>query len=310
MSGARKHSVPKKHHFVPQFLLEHFADPRRRLVVHRLTSATSYVASVTDVGHRNLGHTIYMPGRDPDHDSLEAKMSKIEGAAATIVRELLENRARAPTPEQQEGLAWLIALQWQRHRTLLDLVRAKIIRENLLDANSPEYKFATKSLGLHAILANVTAPWENRDDPMARPKERWNSIVSALSVMSWKLLRPRVPSLIVTDNLVCLSGVAPGRCTKLPPAYAKHGIGIGWENLQRVTVPLAPSLGLVVSRDSSDAASVTSRRMNSFTVFNSREFVAHSPDWPFKQPRLYDAFREDLALQRWVAEYILPGLTI
>jgi hypothetical protein len=119
----RGRNVPRKHHYVPQFLLEHFAGPSRRLVVQRLKGANPYTAAVTDIGHRNLGHTIYMPGREPDHESLESGMSRIEGAAATIIRELLAARTRRPSLEQQEGLAWLIALQWQRHRMLLDLVR-------------------------------------------------------------------------------------------------------------------------------------------------------------------------------------------
>jgi hypothetical protein len=47
-------SVPKKHHFVPQFLLRNFADVRGRLMVHRMDRDTSYPASVGDLGHRNF----------------------------------------------------------------------------------------------------------------------------------------------------------------------------------------------------------------------------------------------------------------
>jgi hypothetical protein len=303
-------NVPKKHHFVPQFLLEYFASADRRLIVHRLKSTSSYAAAVMDVGHRNLGHTIYMPGRDPDHESLEKGMSQIEGAAATVIRDLLTAKNRQPSPEQQEVLAWLIALQWQRHRLLLDLLRAKLLRDNPVGPDSPEYEYATKSLGLHAIFTGIILPWQSREDPTASLKERWNPIVSRLSEMSWRLLRPRRPALVVSDNLVCLSGLAAGYAPELPPAYYKHGIGLGFESFQRLTMPLAPTLGLVISRDKDDAAKVTSRKMNSLTVWNSREFVAHSPDFASSEPGMHEALLSELNLQRWVAKYIYPGLKI
>lgn len=85
----------KKHHFIPQFLLQHFAGQRGKLVIHQVMSERRFNSSVRDVGHRNLGHSIYRPGQEPDHVSMEAAMGNIEGEAATAVRELVQNRLPA-----------------------------------------------------------------------------------------------------------------------------------------------------------------------------------------------------------------------
>lgn len=73
-------SVPKKHHYVPQFLLRIFADTPDQLMVHRADRNQEYQANVGDLGHRNLGHSLYWPDREPDHVSLETRMTEIEGA--------------------------------------------------------------------------------------------------------------------------------------------------------------------------------------------------------------------------------------
>ena len=295
---------------MPQFLLERFADRQRRLTVYRLKAADSHVASVRDVGHRNLGHTIYMPGRNPDHETLEKGMSEIEGATAGVVRDLLASRKGEISTEHKEVLSWFIALQWQRHRMLLDLVRAKVLQDHPVKSADPEFEYATKSLGLHSILMNVIWPWRNRNDPMSRPKERWNQIVSRLEPMFWKTFRPHSPSLIVGDTTACLSGIANGHVFDLPVAYANHGIGLGFENFQRLTAPLSPTLGLIISRSEDDARKITSRAMNRFTIGNSREFVAHAPEWPSVAPVLFDAMNDELTTQRWLAQSIFPAFRL
>ncbi|WP_229070481.1 DUF4238 domain-containing protein [Actinoplanes sp. DH11] len=309
--NSKRSEHPKKHHFVPQFQLEYFADDRRRLAVHRLNREGPHLASVTDVGHRNLGHTLYRPGKEPDHVTLEKGMSEIEGAAASVIRELVGSSAREPNAEQREVLAWLIALQWQRHRLLLDLLHQYVRRDYSNDATTSEEELAFKSGGLRAILAQVIWPWRNRSDPHARPKDMWNSIASRLHGRSfhWKLLRPRTPSLVISDNTVCLSGVASGQVFELPPAYAQIGIGIGFDNFQRLTMPLTPRIGLIISRDSADLNRIDSRKFNRWTVGNSREFVAHHPDWDAVAPSLYGAVIGHLDEQRFLAKYIFPALT-
>ena len=65
-------SVPQKHHYVPQFLLRRFADNNKKLLVHRTDSEeTPRWAPVRKLGQTIRGHTLYWPGREPDHTSLD-----------------------------------------------------------------------------------------------------------------------------------------------------------------------------------------------------------------------------------------------
>jgi hypothetical protein len=57
-------------------------------------SERRFGSAVRDLGHRNFGHSIYRPGHEPDHVSMEAAMGNIEGEAATVVRELVQSRER------------------------------------------------------------------------------------------------------------------------------------------------------------------------------------------------------------------------
>jgi hypothetical protein len=77
-------STPKKHHFVPQFLLRGFADEKGSLVVHGLNPATRYVSKIRDIGHENDGHALFRRDGTIDRESLEAAMGQIEGDAARL----------------------------------------------------------------------------------------------------------------------------------------------------------------------------------------------------------------------------------
>lgn len=111
----------KKHHFVPQMLLRRFADNRQRVTVHRLDRAAAHPSSIRDVGHRNRGHSVYLPDREPDHDVLERQMSGLEGEAARVIDRLATGRATSVEDADREVLpgSWRCsgpgtAAPWQR----------------------------------------------------------------------------------------------------------------------------------------------------------------------------------------------------
>ncbi|MBQ0855692.1 DUF4238 domain-containing protein (plasmid) [Streptomyces sp. BH-SS-21] len=295
-------SHAKKHHFVPQFLLQHFAGPKGKLVIHQVMSERRFKSSVNDVGHRNLGHSIYRPGQEPDHVSMEAAMGNIEGAAATAVRELVQSRERAVPVHAREALAWLLALQWQRSRFLRHLVSEKIDVEN---TGLSDEEIQTGMMML--IDSAVLNPWRLRNDDDAHYKDQWNNLVSTLlsSEMYWSSYRPRSGGLLVSDNPVCFSGIVGTPPPDIPRGYFDHGVGIGFQNFQRLTVPLGSHLAVIVSRDPQDAARLRVADFNRFTVFNSREFVAHSPEWPKAHPQLAENLPELLKRQRTVAPAFL-----
>jgi hypothetical protein len=103
-------SQPVKHHFVPQFMLRYFADGGERLVVHRIADQRSFRSKVRDVGHRNDGHTLYsFRTGEPDRTWLEQSMGEIEGAAATVIRHLVDGADL--DEESRDILSWFMSLQ-------------------------------------------------------------------------------------------------------------------------------------------------------------------------------------------------------
>ncbi|WP_157876822.1 DUF4238 domain-containing protein [Streptomyces graminilatus] len=288
---------PKKHHFVPQFLLRRFADSAGRLVVHKVLEQRQYQSTVTNLAHRNFGHTLYWPGREPDHVTLEAAMAEIEGDAATAVRELAERRSRTVPGDVQVALAWFLALQWHRSRFLMYLIAQET------DANSRGFsaqQIQTSLLG--QVSAHVINPWSLRNDSV-RPKDRWNFLVSILlgTDMHWSCYRPQGGGLIVSDNIVCFSGPAVPPPAGVPRGFFDHGIGAGLDGFQRVTVPLGNDLALIITRDSGEARRLNTAVLNRFTIFNSREFVAHAPGWTGAHPKLAEDLPTWFEIQRMVA---------
>jgi Protein of unknown function (DUF4238) len=295
-------SVPKKHHYVPQFLLRNFADDRGQLIVHRTDQQREYGSNVRDLGHRNLGHSLFWPNREPDHASLESMMADIESAAATAVGDLRAIRTRTVSADQREVLSFLIALQWTRSRFVMIVVRRDVLgRDTPMDESN-------RSLGLLNIVASVLDPWAARKRGAHEPKERFCSIESLLAGWGWRVYRPRGQPLVVADNVVSMWGVAAGAVSSMPEAWTRHGMGVGFGNCARITVPLAPDLGLVLTPRGQTPRRIGTAEFNRATIYNSREFVAHHPAW---QPGQFSqrAFDEDVFTQRWILPMILEGST-
>lgn len=97
-----------------------------------------------------------------------------------------------------------------------------------------------------------------------------------------------------------MSGVANGETSQMPGAWTDHGVSLGFSTCARITVPLAPDLGLIVARVE-DSARITAAAFNRFTIFNSREFVAHHPAG-LPTGELRAALRDNV----WTQRHILP----
>ncbi|XVQ15124.1 DUF4238 domain-containing protein [Spirillospora sp. CA-255316] len=294
----------KKHHFIPQFLLRRFSDKNEKLVVHRLEAKQSFISTVRNVGHRNLGHTIVRPGREPDHVSMEAAMSAVEGEAASAISELASETRKEVPIDLRSPIAWFLALQWYRNRFLFHVMHERLNPgDDQIDVETHKFVMLTH------IRASVLTPWEMRNDQYARPKDSWNHLVSVLlrSGMHWSCYRPHGIPLIVSDTSVCFSGARDGFNAELPAAFLDHGVGAGFSDVRRVTVPLGSNLGLIISRDGHDAARIRAAEFNRYTIFNSREFVAYAPDWPARHSTLDREFRANLQTQRFVAPAFLWG---
>jgi hypothetical protein len=296
---AKAQRPPKKHHFVPQFQLRYFANVENQLSVIHVDAERAYESSVKSTGQRSYGHSIYWPNRAPDHISLERKMSDLEGEADAVVKRLADARGNEIGDSDREVLAWFVALQWTRNRFVIEHLRAQLRQEGPAPTTPEDERYLAKSAGLISTLAPLLDAWARRDDELARPKERWNLIVSTLGQFSWRLVRYRRAALVISDTSVCLSGLAEGETSLLPKAWLNHGAGIGLGTCERVTVPLTPQLGLYLTRSPSPPH-LRAEKFNSLTVFNSREFVAFAPAWPTLQPALHASLMRNIKLQRFL----------
>jgi hypothetical protein len=93
----------------------------------------------------------------------------------------------------------------------------------------------------------------------------------------------------------------------MPEPWTHHGVGVAFGNCARVTVPLAPDLGLIIRRtDRPDLRTVTAAVFNRATIYNSREFVAHHPDG-LPGAALRRALLHDLWIQRQILPIILEA---
>lgn len=295
-------SVPQKHHYVPQFLLRRFAGPDKKLLVHRTDNEDrSGRVHVRKLAQTFRGHTLYWPGREPDHASIEAGMGSIEAATSSVVATSLASRARTPSPEQQEVFGFFIALQWQRSRFLMDLLRRETVAPDAPDDD------LMRSAGVRQIMRSVLFPWfARRDEESSRPDETHCDIADRLQYgpWRWRLYHPTGPKLVVSDNIVCLWGIADGETSQMPEPWTHHGVGVGFGNCGRVTVPLAPDLGLVIYRTNrQDLRNPTAAEFNRATIYNSREFVAHRPTG-LPDPALQRALHADLRTQRHCLQII------
>lgn len=296
-------AAPKKHHYVPQFLLRNFGNDKGRLHVKRTDHDREYLAHVRDLGHTNFGHTLYRPDREPDHVSIEAGMCEIEGAAAKVISEIRVNKSRRIPDGGREVLGFLIALQWVRSRFLLDLLDASVH-----DPEKPVDELG-KSIGVRQILYSLLMPWAARAAGEVDPKEVSCYIVDWLEhgPWTWRVYRPAAPKLIVGDNLVCMWDVADGETSQMPAPWTYHGVSLGFANCARITVPLAPDLGLVISRTGqSYDRSISAAAFNQATIYNSREFVAYHPDG-LPTAALKSKLYWDIRTQRMILPIILDA---
>lgn len=162
-----------------------------------------------------------------------------------------------------------------------------------------------RSLGLLNIVVNVLEPWAARQRDAFDPKERSCSIADLLETWDWRVYRPAGPKLIIADNVVSMWGVANGKVGLAPEAWTRHGVGVAFGNCARITVPLAPDLGLVLTPPGQASRRISAAEFNRATIYNSREFVAHHPAALPDQVR--GTLVEDLQTQRWILPIILDA---
>lgn len=227
-------------------------------------------------------------------------MSKIEAVSAASIEDIIQSNGTDVTDEQKQEITWLAGLQILRNRFTLGYVAHEAQREYPTDAT----KKVIQTGLLSAALLSYLEAWGHRDDPYAKPKERWNPYAGSLLEFRWDIARYRSPSLVVSDAFIAQSGIRKelrGRYAPVERRWANHGFIVPLHECERVTIPLTPTIGLYLHRFP-NRRRIKADDFNRHTVYSSRDFVAHCPDWETANPRLHEAVAENLALQRMLRQ--------
>lgn len=91
----RRAMVGTKHHTVPRFMLERWADPKGRVLVHRRIEKLVKPSNIRDLAIRNFYTMIDLDGEADS--TMESLLSQVEGDGATGLRKLLDPYA-SPVP--------------------------------------------------------------------------------------------------------------------------------------------------------------------------------------------------------------------
>lgn len=111
-------SIPRKHHYLPQFFLEGFRiEPQKGKHPHiwqieKAGDQAYYSPAIQDTGCIRDFHTIDFENEDPDHRTFEALLSRVESEQAALLRAIREKRR--VDSSQIPSLAEFISLL--RHR--------------------------------------------------------------------------------------------------------------------------------------------------------------------------------------------------
>ena len=288
-------SRTKKHHFISEFLLRGFADARHSLRVLPIDGRNPYISATHDLGHRNNAHTLSpLPGVS-DVLAVEKAMAKLESEVASIVRDIESREGSAVLNEERRLLQHFIVMHAFRHPTLGKGVQEDMDAE-LGDVRiDPEWLAAltrnvfVESLGYPALAFSG-------DHVSAAEGHRWDVYETEFKDFEWTVQRFSRPSLVIGDRLVCYSGQGPRATRVLSHAAADAGIeGLG--TCRRITVPLSPHSGLLLSRRGY-VKRLRAEHFNRTTVRNSRSFIAYAPAWETSEADLFSSVAADFANQK------------
>ncbi|MDR6436766.1 hypothetical protein J2790_001887 [Paenarthrobacter nicotinovorans] len=227
-------------------------------------------------------------------------MSDLERDAATVVEELATGHSRDVTDSQMQVLCWFAGLQILRSSFTLGYVVRQLEQGGIAEefGDLPAEELQTALLG--STLSPFLGAWSNRNNPLAQAKDKWNPFSADLRQLRWDVLRYRTPSLVLSDAFAAQSGIrdeARPNYTKTERRWAMHGFAAALEDSARVTMALTPELGIHLHR-SNQRKTLKAEDFNRYTVYSSRDFIAHDPDWHDINPRLHELVVERLSLQR------------
>lgn len=223
-------------------------------------------------------------------------MSALEGEAATAIRDIADSKALEVTGEQKLAICWLVGLQIRRNRFQLGYIASEVRKQSMDHMSDKDFQTGM----LVAALFSFLEGWKNRNNPLARPKEKWNPFAGYVHEFRWDIVRYQKPSLVVSDTFAAQSGIRHEIRKDYSPTHQRwgqHGFIVPLGKCERITIPLSPTVGLYLHR-SEDRKRLKADDFNRYTVYSSRDFVAHHVDWNSSNAHLYKLMTEHLWMQR------------
>lgn len=275
-------SIPKNHHYISAFVLRRFTGPDGFLAVRRLDDRPEYKASPEKIGSETNGYRVTEDFAE-DPVVYERRMSALEAEASIAIQEIIDSNVATVPHSVREILVRLLVLHALRHRALRDMIRDDFIEENgeILECFGRD---ATREITNWVVAAQAMPAFADDIRAAGDGAARMSVYHDLFQHFDWHVIRYQRPSLIIGDKLVCASGLwqlGNDGVSYEASLEGRAGLARSW----RVTVPLSPACGLILSRNGA-VTHLGAKEFNKTTVLNAREFIAYPSNWPLQEPAL------------------------
>lgn len=268
--------VKRRHHYLSQFLLAPFAEDGVFRVIP-LDGSAERPGTTKSIAFRRDAHRAELIVPDPD--TFENAQADLEQRAAPIIRRLISQGHTDIRDPERETLERLIVLHLQRHPVMMQYASSTVADEQAHLREHPLFERARADYLSHAVSFAALL-----DDPTyaygGNESERWTRYRREFAQYRWTVISFDRPSLVISDTWVCASRLTTHGGV---PARAFGFVGIA--DAERVTIPLNPTTGLLLSRPG--RTWLRAESFNRTSIRSGTDFIAHPPSWPTSAPDLH-----------------------
>ncbi|AUG29581.1 hypothetical protein HMPREF1529_02356 [Microbacterium sp. oral taxon 186 str. F0373] len=234
-----------------------------------------------EVGHVNGGHTLIRLDGSADRESLEKRMSLIEGEASAAMAEIERDTGLKQLPrELSEPIAWLASLQQARSRDRLGYISHAVGDTSGSRDAGEGTPFDRQSSLLRVSTLHLFEAWSNRDNVFARPKDAWDPVAHALLDMRWDVMRYDSRCLAMSDAFAAQYGIRDGAPDgfERDPKMAQFGLNTPLWAARGLTIAITPQIALSLHHEERRKP-VAAAAINMHTIRSARSFVAFPLDY-------------------------------
>lgn len=287
----------RRHHLVPQFYLQRFANDDGRVALCRLGDPPAIrVTSVRKAMFQNEFYTVQEPdGTHSDH--VESFLANLEGEAATGFRALLDEGEWPLSVENRWRIAMWVALQSLRGaapRQAMNELATGMLQMEIAAGGKDGLRRVLEEQGDLESLADLDGVWElmsdfddytlqvNPNEHVRLMLEMLPGIARVMLARKWMVVTFERKALMTCDEPV-----------SMPPAVVDGGlVGVGSMNAPHILVPLSRRVGLWLNEVQVDVpperwfetsvrhpgTTWLADRFNQATLANARRSLVTHPD--------------------------------